>query len=155
MPCGAAVAAMATRSAAMPYAFISCRRSDSAQAARALHVQLRLRFGAGQVFMDVSAIQAGDVWPERLQRAAGPGQRGASLRRAGKGGAGRPSSSSRLSAVLQESSNRPDADGVVWSGLEQDLARRGRDAKSNIRSEEVTGRHPGSRRDGSQPGASD
>ena len=47
------------------------------------------------------------------------------LRRAGKGAAGRPSSSSRLSAVLQESSNRPD---VVWSGLAQDLARRGRDA---------------------------
>lgn len=53
----------------MPHAFISYRRSDSAQAARALHFQLRLRFGSSQVFMDVSAINPGDVWPDRLKRA--------------------------------------------------------------------------------------
>ncbi len=52
-----------------PYAFISYRRSDSAPTARALHFQLRLRFGSRQVFMDVGHISPGDVWPARLRRA--------------------------------------------------------------------------------------
>src|SRR3954462_2210569 len=52
-----------------PLAFISYRRSDAAQAALGLQVQLRARFGPGQVFMDVGSIAAGDVWPDRLRRA--------------------------------------------------------------------------------------
>ena len=71
-----------------------------------------------------------------------PGYWQSLLRRAGKGAAGRPSSSSRLSVVLQESSNRPDVDDVL-SGLEQNLAQRGRDATPSIHSDEVIGRHPG------------
>ena len=63
------------------------------------------------------------------------------LRRAGKGAAGRPSSSSRLSAVLQESSNRPDADGVVWLGLSRTWRAVGvmpRPASAATRSQVVT-----------------
>lgn len=49
--------------------FISYRRTDARNAVRGLYFQLRLRFGSGQVFMDVSSIKPGDVWPERLKRA--------------------------------------------------------------------------------------
>lgn len=52
-----------------PKVFISYRRADAIDAVRALYFQLRLRFGLSQVFMDVSAIQAGDVWPQRLRQA--------------------------------------------------------------------------------------
>lgn len=51
----------------MANAFISYRRSDAAQAAQALHAQLRTRFGPTHVFLDVSAILPGAVWPERLR----------------------------------------------------------------------------------------
>jgi pterin-4a-carbinolamine dehydratase len=54
---------------AQPLAFISYRRSDAAQAAQSLHIQLRERFGPSRVFMDVGAIEVGDVWPDRLRRA--------------------------------------------------------------------------------------
>lgn len=49
--------------------FISYRRSDAIDTVRALYFQLRLRFGSSKVFMDVSAIRPGDIWPERLQLA--------------------------------------------------------------------------------------
>jgi pterin-4a-carbinolamine dehydratase len=52
-----------------PLAFISYRRSDASPASRALHSQLRDRFGPSRVFMDVGAISVGDQWPDRLQRA--------------------------------------------------------------------------------------
>jgi pterin-4a-carbinolamine dehydratase len=52
-----------------PKLFISYRRSDAIDAVRALYFQLRLRFGLSQVFMDVSAIGSGDVWPQRLKLA--------------------------------------------------------------------------------------
>lgn len=52
-----------------PKVFISYRRSDAIDAVRALYFQLRLRFGLGQVFMDVSAIGPGEVWPQRLRQA--------------------------------------------------------------------------------------
>lgn len=53
---------------ARPHLFISYRRSDSIDAVRGLYFQLRLRFGSSNVFMDVSAIPSGSVWPERLRR---------------------------------------------------------------------------------------
>ncbi|KQP22718.1 4a-hydroxytetrahydrobiopterin dehydratase [Pseudorhodoferax sp. Leaf267] len=52
-----------------PNVFISYRRTDAIDAVRGLYFQLRLRFGSRQVFMDVSGIEPGDVWPDRLQRA--------------------------------------------------------------------------------------
>ena len=52
---------------AKPKLFISYRRSDAIDVVRALYFQLRLRFGLNQVFMDVSAITAGDIWPNRLR----------------------------------------------------------------------------------------
>jgi len=51
----------------MGLAFISYRRSDSAQATRALYSQLSNRFGPSQFFFDVSAILPGAVWPNRIQ----------------------------------------------------------------------------------------
>ena len=53
----------------MPKIFISYRRTDAIDAVRALYFQLRLRFGFNQVFMDVSAISAGEVWSNRLEQA--------------------------------------------------------------------------------------
>lgn len=52
-----------------PKVFISYRRTDAIDAVRALYFHLRLRFGLSQVFMDVSAIPAGAVWPQRLRQA--------------------------------------------------------------------------------------
>jgi pterin-4a-carbinolamine dehydratase len=51
----------------MANAFINYRRSDAAQAAQALHAQLRARFGPTHVFFDVSAILPGAIWPDRLR----------------------------------------------------------------------------------------
>jgi TIR domain len=48
-------------------AFISYRRDDSAAVARALYLQLKERFGSGQLFMDVNSMQPGEPWPERIQ----------------------------------------------------------------------------------------
>jgi len=53
----------------MAKAFINYRRSDAAQAAQALHAQLRERFGPTHVFLDVSAILPGARWPARLREA--------------------------------------------------------------------------------------
>lgn len=50
-----------------PHLFISYRRSDAMEAVRGLYFQLRLRFGSGEVFMDVSTIRSGDLWPDRLR----------------------------------------------------------------------------------------
>ena len=43
--------------------------STAQQAALALHSQLSTRFGPTSVFLDVSAIQAGNIWPDRLRSA--------------------------------------------------------------------------------------
>jgi pterin-4a-carbinolamine dehydratase len=48
--------------------FISYRRTDAPQAARGLHAQLRSRFGPSRVFMDVSVITPGSLWPDRIRR---------------------------------------------------------------------------------------
>ncbi|MDM0084580.1 4a-hydroxytetrahydrobiopterin dehydratase [Variovorax sp. J31P179] len=52
-----------------PNLFVSYRRADANDAVRALYFHLRQRFGLGQVFMDISSITSGDVWPDRLKRA--------------------------------------------------------------------------------------
>jgi len=49
------------------HAFISYRRSDSAQAVQGLWFQLRNRFGHSGVFMDVSGIEGGSKWTDRLR----------------------------------------------------------------------------------------
>jgi pterin-4a-carbinolamine dehydratase len=48
------------------WAFISYRREDSAALAQALYLQLRSRFGSGQLFMDVNSIPPGSRWPGRI-----------------------------------------------------------------------------------------
>ena len=62
-------AAIGKTMGSQPLAFISYRRTDAAQAAQGLHIQLRSRFGPSRIFMDVGAISVGDTWPERLRRA--------------------------------------------------------------------------------------
>lgn len=53
-------------------AFISYRRDDTREIAQALYLQLKQDFGAGQLFMDVNSIRAGEAWPDRVrQRLAG------------------------------------------------------------------------------------
>lgn len=53
----------------MALAFINYRRADSAQASRAIHAQLRSRFGPSHVFFDVNAILPGSQWPAKLKTA--------------------------------------------------------------------------------------
>lgn len=48
-------------------AFISYRREDTGQMAQALYLQLKGRFGSGQLFMDVNSIPAGSQWPKRIK----------------------------------------------------------------------------------------
>jgi len=48
-------------------AFINYRRGDTSQVAQALYMQLKESFGAGQLFMDVNSIRAGEEWPERVK----------------------------------------------------------------------------------------
>jgi pterin-4a-carbinolamine dehydratase len=48
-------------------AFINYRRDDTSQIAQALYMQLKESFGAGQLFMDVNSIRAGEEWPERVK----------------------------------------------------------------------------------------
>ena len=48
-------------------AFLSYRRSDAEWVAQSLYVQLRSRFGPGQLFMDVNSIEPGSRWPDRLR----------------------------------------------------------------------------------------
>jgi hypothetical protein len=42
-------------------AFISYRRDDTREIAQALYLQLKQDFGAGQLFMDVNPIRAGEA----------------------------------------------------------------------------------------------
>ena len=49
-------------------AFLSYRRSDAEWVAQSLYVQLRSRFGPGQLFMDVNSIEPGSrAQPDRLR----------------------------------------------------------------------------------------
>lgn len=50
--------------------FISYRRDDTALVARALAETLRYRLGADKIFLDEDSIRDGELWPDRLQRAA-------------------------------------------------------------------------------------
>src|SRR5262245_54053520 len=47
--------------------FMSYRRTDAAGHARALHRDLRRRFGDECIFFDRDAIESGDVFPERIR----------------------------------------------------------------------------------------
>jgi CHASE2 domain-containing sensor protein len=49
--------------------FISYRRSQSQWPAAVLNRELVERFGSGSVFMDRTAIDAGDIWPEEIEEA--------------------------------------------------------------------------------------
>jgi pterin-4a-carbinolamine dehydratase len=48
-------------------AFISYRREDSAQLSQGLYLQLKARFGSGQLFMDVNSVPVAQPWPERIR----------------------------------------------------------------------------------------
>jgi pterin-4a-carbinolamine dehydratase len=48
-------------------AFISYRREDTGTIAQGLYLQLKGRFGSGQLFMDVNSIPTGSQWPQRIQ----------------------------------------------------------------------------------------
>ena len=48
-------------------AFISYRRDDTSAVAQGLYLQLKARFGSGQLFMDVNSVPAGTRWPPRIQ----------------------------------------------------------------------------------------
>lgn len=52
----------------MALAFINYRRDDASQAAQALYAQLEMRFGQTSIFLDVSSIKPGEIWPERLKK---------------------------------------------------------------------------------------
>ena len=52
-----------------PSVFISYRRADTGGHANRLFDRLRHWFDAGEVFFDVDAFDAGDVFPERIERA--------------------------------------------------------------------------------------
>ena len=52
-----------------PSVFISYRRADTGGHANRLFDRLRQWFDAGEVFFDVDAFDAGDVFPERIERA--------------------------------------------------------------------------------------
>ena len=49
--------------------FINYRRDDSAEAAQALYTQLAQHFSIAKLFMDVSSIEPGTVWPDRIRLA--------------------------------------------------------------------------------------
>ncbi len=48
-------------------AFISYRREDTGLVAQGLYLQLKGRFGPGQLFMDVNSVPTGSQWPERVK----------------------------------------------------------------------------------------
>lgn len=48
-------------------AFISYRREDSGQIAQGLYLQLKARFGSGQLFMDVNSVPVAQPWPQRIR----------------------------------------------------------------------------------------
>lgn len=50
-----------------PEVFISYRRDDAGAEAIAINNALHREFEVDSVFMDTSSLQAGDVWPEKLQ----------------------------------------------------------------------------------------
>jgi pterin-4a-carbinolamine dehydratase len=50
-------------------AFLSYRRADTASVAQGLYLQLKSRFGSGQLFMDVNSAEAGSEWPGRVRTA--------------------------------------------------------------------------------------
>jgi hypothetical protein len=52
----------------MALAFISYRQEDSEYAAQALYMQLKVRFGSGQLFMDRNSMSAGSKWPMHIQQ---------------------------------------------------------------------------------------
>ena len=52
-----------------PSVFISYRHADAGGHARLLFDRLRQWFDAGEVFFDVDTFDAGDVFPERIERA--------------------------------------------------------------------------------------
>src|SRR5262245_43783595 len=49
--------------------FVSYRREDTGDAAQALYSRLMEACGASQVFMDVSTIELGQQWPDRIRNA--------------------------------------------------------------------------------------
>jgi CHASE2 domain-containing sensor protein len=63
------VAYEALPSAASAGFFISYRRDQSSWPARILRDELVRRFGEAQVFMDSDSIDAGQQWPDRLEKA--------------------------------------------------------------------------------------
>ena len=110
-----------------PQAFISYRRSDTALAAQALHVQLRERFGPSRVFMDVGALSVGDQVADRLRRGVeqatvllaviGPGW----LKAADEFGRRRldlPNDWARNEIVLAMGANKPILPLIIGSGWE-------------------------------------
>jgi pterin-4a-carbinolamine dehydratase len=48
-------------------AFLSYRREDTSALAEVLYLQLKSRFGSGQLFMDVNSIATGSEWPARIR----------------------------------------------------------------------------------------
>jgi hypothetical protein len=48
-------------------AFISYRRDDTGSEAQGLYLQLKGRFGSGQLFMDVNSVPVGSPWPRRVK----------------------------------------------------------------------------------------
>jgi len=48
-------------------AFISYRRADAGPLAQGLYLQLKARFGSGQLFMDVNSVPVGKPWPPRIR----------------------------------------------------------------------------------------
>jgi pterin-4a-carbinolamine dehydratase len=48
-------------------AFISYRREDTGPLAQSLYLQLKSRFGTGQLFMDVNSVPVGSPWPTLVQ----------------------------------------------------------------------------------------
>jgi pterin-4a-carbinolamine dehydratase len=48
-------------------AFVSYRRDDTSALAQSLYLQLKARFGSGQLFMDVNSIRPGEEWPARIR----------------------------------------------------------------------------------------
>jgi hypothetical protein len=48
-------------------AFISYRRNDTSAVAQGLYLQLKARFGSGQLFMDVNSVPVGKRWPRRIR----------------------------------------------------------------------------------------
>jgi TIR domain len=48
-------------------AFVSYRREDTGPLAQSLYLELKGRFGSGQLFMDVNSVPVGNPWPSLVQ----------------------------------------------------------------------------------------